>query len=95
MTHQTNLRAAWLIAKGMLARRSAGTTGESVGVTESEPKNLSAAAKKKWRRKMPLRMTPKAQRRRWFREHNRRMKAIVLRKQRDEGGSSGGRDAPR
>jgi hypothetical protein len=40
-------------------------------------------------------MTPKAQRRRWFREHNRRMKAIVLRKQRDEGGSSGGRDAPR
>jgi hypothetical protein len=33
-------------------------------------------------------MTPKAQRRRWFRHHNRRMRALALRKAREEAKAS-------
>jgi hypothetical protein len=37
------------------------------------------------RRRRPLRMTPKAIRRRMIKAHNRRMRARALRKQREEG----------
>ena len=45
----------------------------------------SPTSGKKRRCRPPLRMTPKAQRRRWFREHNRRMRALALRTMCKEG----------
>jgi hypothetical protein len=46
------------------------------------PATAGAAHRKKYRR--PRRMTPKAQRRRMIRQHNRRMRARALREQRDK-----------
>jgi hypothetical protein len=52
----------------------------------------TAGKKRRWRR--PLRMTPKAQRRRWFKQHNRRMRAIALRNLREAQGQHGGDSNP-
>ena len=86
MTPQQNPRTAWRVAKGMCVRRR----GEAAKTVLTSP----GAAKKKRRRGVPLGMTPKAQRRRWLREHNRRARAAALRKTREEGDSPSGSGAP-
>lgn len=85
--------AAWLAARGIAVRRGReaavyyGPAAPGMGsATRKAPSrrlpSLSIAGKK-GRRRRPLRMTAKAQRRRWIREHNRRMRALALRKMRD------------
>jgi hypothetical protein len=83
--------AAWLATRSITVRRAreaaaelsdvpaAPDTGSAKqGAPSPEPKRSSAAGKK-WRRRTPVRMTAKAQRRRWFRQHNKRMRALALR----------------
>jgi hypothetical protein len=53
--------------------------------TPTEPPKQSWHGKKR-RYRMPLRMTPKAQRRRWFRQQNKRVRALALRDMRDRSG---------
>jgi hypothetical protein len=67
--------------------RNAETLEEALQLGRDMAKTLAPAAAgaargKKYRR--PLRMTPKAVRRRMIREHNRRMRARAIREQRDK-----------
>ena len=48
----------------------------------TNPQGAPTSGKKR-RRRRPLRMTPKAQRRRWFKQHSRRMRARALWKARE------------
>ena len=72
--------AAWLATRGITARRgweavAPDTRSAKQAAPKRKPKRSSAAGKK-WRRRRPLRMTPKAQRRRWFRQHNKRTRVL-------------------
>ena len=62
---------------------AAGRAMAAMAVSDQTGQNVPAATGK-WRRR-PRRMTPKAQRRRMIRQHNRRMRARALRERRDDG----------
>jgi hypothetical protein len=67
--------------------RAAETLGEALALGRDMAKTLApatAAAARGRRARRPLRMTPKAVRRRMIRKHNRRMRARALREQRDK-----------
>jgi hypothetical protein len=98
-SHETALSgtvAAWLATRSITVRRAraaatefsdvpaAPDTGSAKQAAPSPGPKRSSAAGKKWRRRRPVRMTAKAQRRRWFRQHNKRMRAQAL-KIRDKG----------
>jgi hypothetical protein len=86
--------AAWLATRSITTRRAreaaakcsdvpaAPYIGSVEQVAPSPKPKRSSAAGKKWCRR---RMTPKAQRRRWFRQRNKRMRALALREMRAAG----------
>jgi hypothetical protein len=59
-------------------------TGSMKGAVSSPRSHGSSVARRKCGRRPPLRMTPKAQSRRWFEQHARRMRARALRTAREE-----------
>ena len=95
--HNLNARQFIIAAAGLMRRRTINRKFEVLTILENDPvahehektaaigaaakDSLAPNKKKRWRR--PLRMTPKAQRRRWFKRHQLRMRAMALKKLRE------------
>jgi len=94
MMHRPNVRSFTMTATGLTRRGAIGSKIAVTTIAETDPVmhkrqdaepaeaiatcSSTPGKGRRWRR--PLRMTPKAQRRRWFKQHARRMRARVLHK---------------